>query len=81
MKLTGQRNQCQACKQYFNSNKAFDLHRRGSFNGGRRCLTSDEMIAKGMSLNAAGFWISEKMSEGLINEKRSKQGKIGRAHV
>lgn len=59
MKLTGQRNQCQGCKQYFNSNTAFDKHRHGKHGHGRRCLTPEEMIAKGMSINHAGFWITE----------------------
>ena len=31
MKLTGDRNQCQACKEYFNSTHAFDKHRTGDF--------------------------------------------------
>lgn len=59
MILTGNRNQCQSCKQYFNSNKAFDKHRRGEFGVNRRCLTPDEMKAKGMLINHAGFWITK----------------------
>lgn len=58
--LTGNRNQCQVCKEYFNSNSPFDKHRTGKYGVNRRCLTPDEMIAKGMSVNAAGFWITEK---------------------
>lgn len=58
MKLSGQRNQCQGCKQYFNSNYAFDKHRTGKHCKGRRCLTPEEMIAKGMLMNKAGFWVS-----------------------
>jgi hypothetical protein len=65
MRLTGQRNQCQGCKQYFNSNSAFDMHRFGKHGHGRRCLTPEEMTAKGMSLNAAGFWIGSAMPENL----------------
>lgn len=61
MKLTGQRNQCRGCSQYFNSNTAFDKHRTGDYEHGRRCRTPEEMIAKGMSLNATGFWITERM--------------------
>lgn len=63
MKLTGQRNQCQSCKQYFNSNLAFDMHRTGKHGVDRRCMTTDEMTGKGMCLNAAGFWVSEPMPE------------------
>lgn len=61
MKLTGQRNQCAACEAYFNSNSAFDEHRTGPFGSpgapsARRCLSGEEMSAKGMARNAAGFW-------------------------
>jgi hypothetical protein len=59
MKLTGKRNQCQGCKQYFNSNTAFEKHRTGTYGKDRRCMTEEEMKAKGMSLNAQSFWISE----------------------
>jgi len=60
MKLRGMRNQCQACKQYFNSNYPFEMHRTGKYGVDRRCMTVDEMTARGMSLNPAGFWISSK---------------------
>jgi hypothetical protein len=60
MKLRGQKNQCQGCKQYFNSNTAFEMHRTGRHGIDRRCMTRDEMTAKGMSLNAQSFWISER---------------------
>ena len=63
MKLTGQKNQCRGCSQYFNSNYAFDKHRTGEYGHGRRCLTTDEMIDKGMSLNANGFWITAQMRD------------------
>ena len=59
MKLVGQRNQCQGCKEYFNSNSAFEMHRTGKFGVDRRCLTPQEMTDKGMLKNAAGFWITE----------------------
>jgi hypothetical protein len=62
MNLTGDRNQCQGCKEFFNSTFAFDKHRTGDFGKGeRRCLTTDEMEGKGMSKNTAGFWISAAM--------------------
>jgi len=63
MKLSGDRNQCQGCKTYFNSTFAFDKHRRGEHGIDRRCLTQEEMAGKGMALNAAGFWISAAMPE------------------
>lgn len=62
MKLTGAKCQCSACGEFFNSVSMFDLHRVGSyatFAKDRRCLTADEMLAKGYLKNAAGFWISE----------------------
>ena len=61
MKLSGDRNQCQSCKLYFNSTAAFDKHRHGTFTPPqRRCLTIIEMVEKGMDKNAKGFWISAK---------------------
>jgi hypothetical protein len=61
MRLTGQKNQCPGCDQYFNSNIAFEKHRVGEFGRNRRCRTPEEMIAKGMRLNGAGFWVSKQM--------------------
>lgn len=57
--LTGQRNQCAGCGEYFNSNYAFDKHRTGKHGTDRRCRTKEEMLSKGMSVNQWGFWISE----------------------
>ena len=73
MNLSGQRNQCRGCDQYFNSNKAFDKHRVGKVGHGRRCRTTEEMMAKGMSLNKAGFWITEKMPEAVSNLRRQDE--------
>jgi hypothetical protein len=62
-KLTGNRCRCAACGDLFNSTSAFDRHRagtfapRGTWPHSRRCLTADELHAKGWSRNAAGFWI------------------------
>jgi len=69
MKLRGQKNQCQGCKQYFNSNLAFEKHRTGKHGKDRRCRTEEEMIAKGMSLNAQSFWISK--TNGRFNKEIS----------
>jgi hypothetical protein len=68
--LTGQRNQCQSCKEYFNSNKAFERHRTGEHGKDRRCRTTEEMLAKGMSLNAKGFWITEVYDPTLRERKK-----------
>ena len=59
MRLSGQRNQCRGCNEYFKSNLAFDKHRTGNHGHDRRCLTIDEMLAKGMVKNARGFWITK----------------------
>ena len=61
--LSGSRNQCQGCKEYFNSNYVFEKHRTGKFGVDRRCRTPEEMIEKGFSLNAHGFWVSSKMPD------------------
>jgi hypothetical protein len=66
MKVTGQRNQCQTCKLYFNSNTAFDLHRTGKHGVDRRCRTVNELIEKGMEINDAGFWVTERKPEDAI---------------
>lgn len=69
MRLTGDRNQCQGCKEFFNSTFAFDKHRSGDHAGGQRyCLAPEAMLAKGMDKNAAGFWISSAMPEAAIGE-------------
>jgi hypothetical protein len=58
---SGDRNQCPTCHKYFNSTSAFDRHRTGKVGTKeRRCMTTEEMEAKKMCLNAAGFWIRNK---------------------
>lgn len=59
LKVGESRNQCQGCKQYFNSNAAFELHRIGEHGVDRRCMTVDEMKARGMAINHAGYWITK----------------------
>lgn len=58
LKLSGQRNQCPACREYFNSNFAFDKHRVGAFGPDRRCSTVEEMTGRGYVRNTAGFWVT-----------------------
>lgn len=50
-----------ACALLFNSLWAFDKHRTGTFGLDRRCMTEEEMRAKGMTVNADGFWITAEM--------------------
>lgn len=59
--LSGDRNQCPGCSEYFNSTFAFDKHRTGEFGISRRCMSNAEMKAKGMSQGVDGFWISKRM--------------------
>lgn len=66
MKLRGDRNQCTGCSAYFNSSRAFEKHRVGEFGKDRRCLTSDEMQAKGMVLGTDGFWRGSAMPVALL---------------
>jgi hypothetical protein len=64
-KLTGNRCQCTACGDVFNSTTAFDRHRVGDYSTrvSRQCQTSAELIARGWSHNAAGFWITESRTQ------------------
>jgi hypothetical protein len=61
--LTGNRCQCTGCGDIFNSTSTFDRHGTGCFDvpGNRRCLSGDELIARGWSRNTAGFWIERTM--------------------
>lgn len=54
--LTGRRCQCCGCGEYFNGERGFDRHRVGEHGVNRRCLTVDEMTARGWHRNGAGFW-------------------------
>lgn len=72
IKLRGDVNQCPGCNLYFNSNSAFDKHRTGPHSS-RRCLTEDEMSAKGMILNYRDLWCCEAMPEDY--KQRKKDGK------
>lgn len=55
--LTGDRNQCAGCGEFFNSVYAFDMHRTGPYSA-RRCRSADEMQAQGMAKNKADYWIT-----------------------
>lgn len=61
-KLTGGRCQCPSCGLLFSSVREFDRHRVGDYakpgqsQGNRRCLTVEELEARGWQTNARGFW-------------------------
>lgn len=64
--LRGDRCRCslltEGCGESFNSTAAFDKHRvwaEGKVI--RRCLTVEEMLAKGMAKNASGYWVTALM--------------------
>lgn len=61
--LTGNRCECGACHQRFNSVSAFDLHRIGIAGVDRHCREPGEMLAIGMSRNDLGFWIERRRGE------------------
>jgi hypothetical protein len=69
--LKGNRNQCQGCKEYFNSTGSFDKHRTGKHGVDRRCRTIEEMTGIGMSVNSEGYWIRKNMPESVIRSKES----------
>jgi len=60
---------CGSCDTYFNSEKPFAMHRTGKYGARvgssdeRRCMTPRDMAKQGMSLNAKGYWISEKRGQ------------------
>lgn len=49
---------CTVCGEYFTSVYPFDMHRIGKHGDDRRCLTTKEMKARGMSKNIKGYWRS-----------------------
>lgn len=51
------KNQCSGCSRNFTSMSAFDRHRAGSYSKNtRRCMTPDEMRARGLEQKASGKW-------------------------
>lgn len=56
--LRGDRCQCCACHEYFNSTAAFNKHRTGEHGVDRRCRTPDEMQAIGMAVSSRGWWVT-----------------------
>lgn len=64
------KNQCLGCKEEFNSLAAFDMHRVGKHHltdgpDRRRCLTADEMTAKGMVKNNRKLWVTRLRDTGF----------------
>ena len=69
--LSGDRNQCPTCGDFFASTYAFDKHRYGKFGGNgkhRKCLTAVEMTEQGFARNEWYYWVSQKNPKHLILE-------------
>lgn len=73
LKVGKRRNQCSGCRVFFNSVTAFDKHRTGDYGVDRRCMTVDEMTAKGMSVNEAGYWIGSSMERWKHEDDTSEE--------
>jgi hypothetical protein len=62
--LSGDRNQCAGCGEFFSSTSSFTLHRTGPFGkppnryADRKCIGRKEMLEKGMLLNSDYLWIT-----------------------
>lgn len=73
--ITGRRlKHCPYCHETFTRTAAGDMHRSGVHGASRgpdrrRCLTSDEMLDKGMRRNRLGHWSTGKRGEGVWNDR------------
>lgn len=75
MKLRGRHCQCGACHRYFNSLTAFETHRIGRFEPDeRRCMTNDELRAKGLRPNAAGWWAGAPREAPIVDSEHPSEG-------
>lgn len=74
MKVSGRRCRCSGCGQLFNSVGSFDGHRTGPYAAGRRCLTTEEMMARGWSRNQGGYWITGAMPEEVTTARAACLG-------
>ena len=60
---------CSGCHKHFKSEYAFNKHRTGAGRF-RRCMKTVEMDQAGMLLDTGkGYWISERMREGVEYSK------------
>jgi len=72
--LRGDRNQCAACGNHFNSTAAFDKHRVGEFGKDRGCMGWFEMAHIGMHYGADGFWRGSKRLDSFFSATDSGAG-------
>lgn len=80
--LTGDRNRCPTCGEFFNSTSAFDKHRVGEYDIARRCMTVAEMGTAGMVKNAEDFWLTRARAQqsvsSLTREAKQPRSEVGR---
>lgn len=75
--LTGGKNECPSCLKLFRSTFSFEIHRTGQIGVDRRCMTTAEMLAKGMLTNASSCWVSEAMPSAALAAVAVDQGDQG----
>jgi hypothetical protein len=75
-KLRGDHCACPTCAEYFNSTRAFDKHRSGEWTA-RRCLSPDEMRAKGMDMSTEGWWLSSRWQRPILPTHAIQGAAIG----
>ncbi len=60
---------CRSCGLYWTSEAAFAAHRVGEYGINRRCLTQDELRAKGFAPNEGGYWRKPAPADAFKNRK------------
>jgi hypothetical protein len=70
---------CTVCHQTFTGTRPGDMHRAWKAKGiSDRCLTVDEMLAKGMTRNRFGHWTTgEQMSRTALRARRQGAEQVG----
>nr|DAR27370.1 MAG TPA: Rubrerythrin, rubrerythrin, peroxidase, peroxide, oxidized [Caudoviricetes sp.] len=71
---------CTVCHETFNGTHAGDMHRTGDHGvktgaNRRRCLTVDEMLARGMTRNRHGYW-TQGSDMSRLNDKTPSHTRI-----
>ncbi len=69
---------CTGCQHVFNSIGVFDRHRIGEYQktdgtpSTRRCLTTEQMRAKGLLQNAKGWWIGSEYDASIHQREEAE---------
>lgn len=73
--FAGRQNHCTLCHETFASETAGDAHRVGPYDPpARRCLTPDEMTAKGLWIDDRGIWHGRATTSGVPARRASWKG-------